>query len=613
MTGPARRQPLSRPLARLSAFDAEPWRSPEDTIRFADAMIARGWRAPGDHLASIAPPIPWGRGGRSFAMHVHSWLPLKDIMAAHHMTGERRYLDAAFAMALDWARAHPRFTRREQDAGDGSEDSFAWYDQAVGLRLCRLAYILDAAWREKDIPAGDIAALEDSFRQHVAVISDDQEFREHTNHGLYQALGQLSAALRFAGLDDLAPPEFLAQARARFDQMLHQQYFAEGMHREHSPGYHFATWRALSAAVADGLVEAPELQAMLDNIETSLSWLFDGKAAIATIGDTDPWEAPLPERLTSLHNARLRAVLSRQDVDGAVIAGFPQSGYAGVQYYRDGLRSFLLQMAGFHSLTHKHADHLGFVWSEQDTDILIDPGRWGYRGRTQHGSDLFKLGFWYDAPERVFVESTHAHNVVQADEQEFPRRGVTPFGSGLQAWGESGGYYYILSKAPLTGDATQRRLLLLSPGDFLLVVDFAEDRMVRSWRQWFHLGASFAATEREGSIHASNEAGVSLFALPLAPGQKAGAVMTGQYEPFTQGWWCPEPGVLKPAPAFAMAAPDGKQALFATLFTFAGEAAALPASCQGNMQQAELKLAWRQDGQERSLSLHLAGDTVTIA
>ncbi|HWA89889.1 MAG TPA: heparinase II/III family protein [Rhizomicrobium sp.] len=583
--------------ARLTPFDAEPWCGPDDFVRFADAMMRRGWHPPGDRLESLTPPIPWGKGGRSFVMHVHAWLPLKDILAAHHATGERRYFDTALAFALDWALTHPHFVPRERDKGDGGEDGFAWYDQAVGLRFCRLAYILDAALRLDDVSDETLAALIAAFREHVTAIADDREFRRNTNHGLYQALGQLSAATRFVDVPELVSSAFLTQANERLTEMVKRQYFPEGMHREHSPGYHFATWRALSAAIGDGIVREPRLAAMLSEIEQAMSWLFDGQARIATIGDTDPWTAPKAARLANIRDARLRSVLAREGDPAETLKGFAQSGYASVQHFRGARRSFLLQATGFHSVTHKHADHLSFVWTENDIEILIDPGRWGYVGRTPHDSELFKLGFWYDAPERVFVESTRAHNVVESDGKEFPRRGARPYGSGLQDWGGQDGLYYVLSRAPLTGHAMQRRLLVLSPGDFLLVLDRVSDREPRRWRQWFHLGPKIAAEWTQGAIRAPG-----LSAIALLPEQRPGPVIAGQKEPQMQGWYCPRAGALEPAPAFAMQAPDATHATFATLFALTGDAAPLESRVEGDRAE----LAWMQDGKRRALSLHIA-------
>ena len=613
LTAERRRARRLMPLARLTPFDSEPWQTAEDFVRLAETMIQKGWSPPGDRLESLVPPIPWNRGGRSFVMHVHSWLPLKDILVAHHVTGERRFLDAALGVALDWIAAHRHFTPRARDAGDGTEDGFAWYDQAVGLRLCRLAYVLDAACRCDDIPDETIATLEASLREHIAAISDDKEFRKNTNHGLYQSLGQLSAAMRFADLPDLIPAEFLAQAKARLAMMVRQQYFPEGMHREHSPGYHFATWRALRAGIADGVIAEPKLVAMLAEIEAGLSWLFDGNGRIATIGDTDPWAPPAKSRLGAIADDRLRGVLGREDMAGEAIRGFTQSGYVSVQHFRGARRSFLLQMAGFHSATHKHADHLSFVWTEDQTDILIDPGRWGYRGRTAHNSELFKLGFWYGAPERVFVESAHAHNVVQVDDSEFPRRGVRPFGSGVQAWGEQDGLYFSLCRAPLVDRVVQRRLLVLAPGDFLLVLDLVSDRAPRRLQQWFHLGPGFVAACDGNVMRARNEAGLSVSALPLLDGQTAEPVMAGQSEPFAQGWWCPRAGALEPAPAFAMRCAPAAEARFATLFCLGGEASALPGRVKGDAQDAAAELAWMQDGRRRELSIRISGpDRVAI-
>ena len=35
------------PLASLTPFDADPWSTAEDFVRFADNMLRRGWAPPG--------------------------------------------------------------------------------------------------------------------------------------------------------------------------------------------------------------------------------------------------------------------------------------------------------------------------------------------------------------------------------------------------------------------------------------------------------------------------------------------------------------------------------------------------------------------------------------
>ena len=48
------------------------------------------------------------------------------------------------------------------------------------------------------------------------------------------------------------------------------------------------------------------------------------------------------------------------------------------------------------------------------------------RGRTKPGTELWKQGFWYGDPNRVFVESTHAHNTVEVGGESYNRSPVPP-------------------------------------------------------------------------------------------------------------------------------------------------------------------------------------------
>jgi hypothetical protein len=44
----------------------------------------------------------------------------------------------------------------------------------------------------------------------------------------------------------------------------------------------------------------------------------------------------------------------------------------------------------------------------------------------------------YSDPNRIYVETTRAHNTVEIDGLSHPRRNVQPYGSGLVGWGEQG-------------------------------------------------------------------------------------------------------------------------------------------------------------------------------
>src|SRR5690606_34838719 len=122
-----------------------------------------------------------------------------------------------------------------------------------------------------------------------------------------------------------------------------------------------------------------------------------------------------------------------------------------------------------------------FIWYERGRMVLIDPGRFGYLDPTDPSSDLGMRGYYYAHASRVYVEESRAHNAIEIDGGSYQRRGVTPYGSGIVGAGEFNGIHHAAGRVEhLTIDRSARilhtRLLLLRPGEWLVVLDRMEDK-----------------------------------------------------------------------------------------------------------------------------------------
>ena len=134
---------------------------------------------------------------------------------------------------------------------------------AVGLRVHALAFILDAACREPSVSVAQVGRLWESLLEHFEYLSDDDNIAFLNNHGLYQAAGQFAAATRFSGFEAIS--EFRVQAVNRLRQMIDQQFSSEGVHLEHSPGYHRLVMDVVTDVSSLGLLaESPSLAARID-------------------------------------------------------------------------------------------------------------------------------------------------------------------------------------------------------------------------------------------------------------------------------------------------------------------------------------------------------------
>lgn len=561
---------------------AEPLR-PYDTVlpldkwtrsrrSLAEMIVGVGWELKPFPPVSLHPPIAWDEvcaEARSWTYHLHCWHALSAVLCVYDHDGDKELFDFALGIAMDWARQYPTVA---------VASTFAWYDMAVGLRAYRLGYILDVAARTSNVGDDDVQVLLDSVSLHAEVLRDDKRFAGHNNHGFFQAAGQLALAARF--------PEFPwalndhRQAVDRVSTMVDRQFAADGGHLEHSPEYHYMVWKTFAQLLDTGLVSAPDVENKRAVIEEALSWLVTPRGTVPLLGDSseknvEGSKGPVWPGLVYV----MSAGDSGKPPQGNLKV-FPQSGYAIIRHpwaREDGTidrsASYLVQLAAFHSRTHKHADHLTFVWEDRGREILVDSGRYGYVGRTKPGSPEAEAGFWYSDPKRMYVESTAAHNTVEIDGRDFPRRGATPFGSAITRAGESSGLYFVESEVRHFRTIRHHRVLVLHPGGWLLVFDWLWDNLkeTHTYTQRFHFAPSLEVVggDDPGCLQAPLSGRESLVVVPLLPSELVEPAR-GQTSPRLLGWISRQTQELEPC---FTAAFEGKGAAhtFGTLFTFAGK------------------------------------------
>lgn len=582
---------------------------PAKAIRLADESIASGWTRREYPTINLHDPIPWNIEDpelRSWSFYIQSLDMTDALLAAYSASGQEKYLVPALKIGFSWAESHPK-TRSDVSP-------LAWYDMAVGLRAYRLGYLHQAAHLAGLLNSAQYEILASALDDHCAELSDDGKLAFHNNHGYFQVAGQLALGRRFRESSS-AMAALFQQGCQRMRRMLNQQFALDGVHREHSPDYHRMVADTLLGLVRAGLVEGPELLGRTEAIEDALAWFVTPQGTIANFGDSDnrhmvysaeaasrKWTTPL-----------MRAVASDGAGGGEWPKGlrkFPESGYAVVRCpdhnAPDVIRrdSYLAQTAAFHSRTHKHCDDLSFIWHERGQPLLVDSGRYGYIGKTEMGSDLWQQGFWYSDPMRIYMESTRAHNTLEFDGLNALRKGAKPYGSALVQACERGGVYCIETRCKQHGSIWHDRLLLLSPGQWLLVFDVYADNLKQGHdvKQWFHLAPGHKAQPVSGGYDAELEGGGALSVRSLLGEVETGEVIAGREQEPIQGWWSDKERSAVPADAFAFRQQGQVNGVFATLFSLAGSATVDAAVNRSNVTGRKAQLAWRDAGGHHSVA-----------
>lgn len=442
---------------------------------------------------------------------------------------------------LDWHRYH---------VVDGHASIYAWQDMMVGIRAMKLAFIL-SQWQHGRLALApdELAVLHDLVETHLGFLLDPAEVR-YSNH----TLSDLHGALALARVVDAATRQRIETFVGEiFPKVLDGQFDAEGIHREHSIGYHRYGINYLQRLIDTGWFEAYGLREVVARAEATLNWFLLPDGRLAPIGDTDgaaPPAAPGTPVFQGRNEAFARSgyVVLRDDGGGSTAAA-----------------SYLFFMGAYHSRFHKQADCLSLLWYHGE-DILCDAGKYAYKT---------------DDNARYAV-SRRAHNTVEIDQPVGLQLPPAPYGSavrGVQAF--DGGHAIAAAVDFANLGVRHARWCLASPDGWLLVVDRLEGEARHDYVQWWHLAPAIQElTERDGGLEARLPSGRNLVMRCAHERSTRIERLRGAEKPRRQGWISQAYRKLEPNWAIGMRQ-TARSAWFATLFAVDAPSSTLSADGHG--------------------------------
>lgn len=539
---------------------------------------------------------------RSWNFHIHSWDMVEALLTAYNKDPFTLFLRPAVQIALDWVQKH---TKAAKPIVSDTLSKFAWYDMAAGLRAYRLAFILDAANREGLLTEQENCILWEGLLAHDNYLKIDDNIAFHTNHGYYQAAGQIAMGRRFAQTQENMAAA-LQQGIERFKIMLDAQFTKDGVHREHSPDYHRMVYETLIGVLNAELINDEDILAFTKNIEEALSWFIYPHRRIVNFGDSDSRDVTSTINMATLkwQTSPMRFVTTNGEIgslSSETLKVFKEAGYFIVRfnqnientYYKN--YSYLAQTAAFHSRTHKHSDDLSFVWYEKGHNILIDAGRYGYIGKAEMGTELWKQGYWYTHPNRLYCESTRAHNTLEFDKKDYPRKGVKPYGSAIGRHKQYANGLTILETECKHFKSIRRvRVVIYMPNQWLIIYDWFKDNLDEKHdvRQWFNFAPEINLAKKDNSYVTKLDDKTELHVTNLLQEATASKVMKGIEEPRLQGWFSPAEREFIPTNSINYKLENSETGAIVTLLSFNGSPIVNAGKNQANASGRRLSLAW---------------------
>lgn len=417
---------------------------------------------------------------------------LKDGLTTEKSVDDLRW---ALDIVLDFQIQH-KFDPDDPE-GKTSENTFAWYDMAVGIRSSILSALYDYCEKASPdiIPDTDRLSLKLMIQDHVRALENEKYWASHSNHGYYQSYG-LFALARISPSALKKPVATRKLAGERLLNYLTAKVGPDGLHLEHSTAYHNFILRALLSLrpwLDEKSMVEKEIYDILGKMMAAQAALIMPNGFFAPFGDTDfthsSGKLPFnPSILESLAEPLKHSLLSKKTDYRQVYDG-RASGLMVLKSNRKDQSQYLAMTAMHHSRVHKQADDLSLIWSENGCPILTDPGRYGYQGKTELDTPLRANGFYYDNPKRIYVESAHAHNVVEVDNRTYNRKTSPAYGSAITGFHESPDVLIVEGEWFNPLGVKQIRHIIYRPHKSLLIVDHLSsvDGHAHDIKQWVHL------------------------------------------------------------------------------------------------------------------------------
>ena len=417
----------------------------------------------GSQPAPLRTPVDWADdplGAHRYRQNLHKLRFLNPLLASHARSGDLDDLDHALDLGTDWVRSNRR--------GRPGTPVEAWSDKVVGDRVPHISYLVRAAACRELLTAARARLLLRSIEEHGRVLADPGNYVPD-NHGLFVDLGLLRLTRFFPFTGAAARWEELA--RERYEQTLRGRLIG-GVWLEHSSAYQLLAIRSLEDFLRVHGDDA-ELEGLLARMREAASWFVRPDGEIAQFGDSDL--VPVP------------AWIGAEQPLGQGLAAYRDAGFAFVRATgADGEPGYLAVTAGFHNLTHKHADELSFELFDRGLPLVTDTG----------------LYHKDPGPQRDFVLSSQAHSTLTADGLGFPIDDPDlAYGSGIVAAGDGEGWYAIEATNPLIRSQGVRhhRLFLYRPGESLVIVDDLEADFEHAYTRYLHFGPRVRVEQRAGA------------------------------------------------------------------------------------------------------------------
>jgi hypothetical protein len=433
-----------------------------------------------------------------FNFHCLDWV--RELVDAYCLSWNRGYLDQAKNLTLRWISQCLCLERH----------SLVWDDHTTALRLiviCQLWVVCRSAREENP---EFIRELISAVLRHGRRLELKRFYRASHNHGITQAYALIVAGLLFRWLPEGS--NWVELGRLRLEQQMRDNVSSEGMHREHSPYYHFYVFNqflyAYQFGAAYGIEYSKQFADRLKKMMLCGSYVIKPNGVLPAMGDTCESSPILlsPEDVTEwfsdagqmfLYSLTAGRKGFQPDTNSVVLSdagiAFLRSGWGTERPFRDEL--FAAVRTSTFGTSHIHLDQCSFEFYAYGEDLIVDSGG----------------PYGYAEPMRKFFLSTAAHNTVVVDgaNQGIGKAQI------LHSCNSSGFDLLAIEQRSYPNVVHRRTILFVRPY-YLVILDAVDADKPHQFSQLFHLSPNLLGHLDGHAIRTDNLAnGPTIQILPL--------------------------------------------------------------------------------------------------
>ncbi|QQD85670.1 heparinase II/III family protein [Jeotgalicoccus sp. ATCC 8456] len=340
---------------------------------------------------------------RSLWRLIHGHTFLGDLFDAYLQTSDMSYIYYAESILFKW------FDYVDQTP----EDKMIYHDETTALRL---TYWLNFNYSCRDVLSEQmIIRLDKEIRSTVELLSTKEFHSTNTNHGMFQDISLMAYAILYN--EEPAISKEYQLALARLKDYFYSTYTSDGVHKEHSPDYHYMVTVNVKKVVdvitslhnEELSLDEEKLISIYKNAEEYAMHILEPSLYLPKISDCSNFQLPKRPTYYNLFPSETFQYVKTFGEEGKEPTKkqvlFKEAGYFISRSDWTKHATYFLFIASYNARYHKHSDDLSFIVYDKG-ELFVDSGPNGYD---------------YDSPFTKYAYSGFAHSTLIVNNTSLPR------------------------------------------------------------------------------------------------------------------------------------------------------------------------------------------------